>query len=80
MLRPLVYRELPDIIIVSESNINVGDPVEVTRRIHIYPKFAYEDKVFPGHSTARMITMIRNNIPYERTSKMENHTNLTIVA
>ena len=78
-LKLLIRHNNPDIVIISESNFEMNNRILTQTRNTDFKEYAFEDKILPGSSLARMTIMIRTSINYIRMSDLENETNSTAV-
>ena len=79
LLKASIEKHFPDIIIVSESNINIADNSMVNARRNKFKNFNCVDKVFVGASNARLSVLVKCNFEFERKIEFENDVNPTIV-
>ena len=69
----------PDIIILSEANVDTYDLGETMKTEEEFKNFKMEYKVLPGSGNARLAILIHKRYEYERCSDMENNVNCTMV-
>ena len=79
LLKASIETHSPDIIIISESNINTADNKMLSSRRSRFKEFTFLDKVFRGTTNARLTVMVKNKHEFERKLDIENDTNPTIV-
>ena len=55
-----------DLVITSESNMDVANVEKVTQRASKNPQYTFVDKVIPTHPKAQLTLMIHNDAKYKR--------------
>ena len=79
LVRAKIDIENPDVVIISESNIDMDKPKEVMTRKSVFPKFDYEDKKFKGNAVARVPIMIVKTSQYEHKNELQNNINTRVI-
>ena len=79
LLKASIDKHSPDVIVVSESNINLADNIMVNARRSNFKNYNCIDKVFIGTSNARLSVLVKSNFEFERKVELENDINPTIV-
>ena len=79
LLMASIEKHAPDIVVISESNVNTNDDKMITARRSRFKDFTFLDKVFQGTHNARLTVMVRNKYEFERKVNLENEINPTMV-
>ena len=64
-----------DIVIVSESNMDMTDVELIEERQAKFPNFSFIDKRIDPFPKARLTIMVHEDVPYERATEYEDSIN-----
>ena len=79
MLKVSIMNHSPNIISISESNMNIHDMDMIRRHRNKFLNYLFFDKVFVGTSNARITVLVKDTIEVKRLVNMENNINPSIV-
>ena len=79
ILKASIEKHEPDVLVISESNINITDNKMTNNRRSRFSNYICFDKVFIGSSNARLSVLVNKNLEVQRHNNIENDINPTIV-
>ena len=79
LLKASIDKHKPDLLVVSESNVNIADNVMTNQRRSRFGNYICFDKVFPGSNNARLSVLVNKKLEVQRLTNLENNINPTIV-
>ena len=64
-----IEKNMADIVVISESNMDMSDAEVIEERKTKFPHFSFIDKIINPHRKARLTIMVHEDIPFTRAEK-----------